>query len=150
MMTSFARLLAALVAGDVQFAVVGGVACALNGHLRTTQDVDILIDSATDNVDRMLAVLCGWGEGWARELTAADFPIEPGAVRVNEEFPLDIFTEMSGLTWSTALPHVRWWQSGELRVPYLDAPALVTTKEHSVRAKDQEDVRILRMLIRER
>ena len=150
MMTSFAKLLAALVAGDVHFAVVGGVACALNGHLRTTQDVDILIDPATENVQRMLAVLRDWGEGWARELTPADFPIEPGAVRVNEEFPLDIFTEISGLTWPTALPHVRWHRSGELAVPYLDAPALIATKEHSVRAKDQEDVRVLRHFLKNR
>ena len=150
MMTSFARLLAALVQGDVRFAVAGGVACVLNGHVRGTQDIDILIDSAPDNVDRILAVLRGWGEGFARELSVEDFPIEPGAVRVNEEFPLDIFTEMSGLTWPTALPHVRWWRSGELSVPYLDASALIATKEHSVRAKDQEDVRVLRALLDQR
>lgn len=147
MMTSFARLLAALVAGEVSFAVVGGLACALNGHLRGTQDVDILIDPQPDNVERMLVVLRAWGEGWARELTPADFPVEPGAVRVNEEFPLDIFTEMSGLTWATALAHVRWWRSNALEVPYLDAPALIATKEKSVRPKDQDDVRVLRSLM---
>ena len=147
MMTSFARLLVALVAAEVRFVTVGGVACALNGHLRGTQDVDILIDAAHENVERLLAVLRDWGEGWAQELTADDFPIEPGAVRVNEEFPLDVFTEMSGLTWATAQPHVRWWQSAELSVPYLDAPALIATKEHSVRAKDQDDVQVLRRIV---
>lgn len=146
MTTSFARLLAALVAADVQFVAVGGVACVLNGHLRGTQDVDILIDADRENVERLLTVLRAWGEGYARELNASDFPVEPGAVRVIEEFPLDIFTEMSGMTWDAALPHRRWWRSGELSVPFLDAPGLIRTKEHSVRPKDQEDVRVLRHL----
>lgn len=146
MMTSFARLLADLVRGDVQFAVVGGVACVLHGHVRATEDVDILIDARADNVERLLAVLRGWGAGWARELTLADFPIEPGAVRIIEDFPLDVFTEMSGLTWPQAAPHVLWWRSGELTVPYLDVATLIATKAHSVRPKDQEDVRVLRRI----
>lgn len=146
MTTSFAKLLAALVRADVQFVTVGGVACVLNGHLRGTQDVDILIEAEPSNIERLLEVLRNWGEGYARELTAADFPIEPGAVRVYEEFPLDIFTEMSGLTWPAVTAHLRWWHSAELAVPFLDAPALIWTKEHSVRPKDQEDVRVLRHL----
>ena len=150
MTTSFARLLAALVGGDVRFAVVGGVACVLHGHVRATEDVDILIDSDAGNVARLLNVLCAWGEGYARELAVADFPIEPGAVRIIEDFPLDVFTEMSGLTWATASEHVLWWRSGDLAVPHLDLGTLIRTKERSVRPKDQEDVRVLQMLRMER
>lgn len=150
MTTSFARLLAALVHGDVRFAVVGGVACVLHGHVRATEDVDILIDGDPDNVSRLLAVLVCWGEGYACELTVADFPIEPGAVRIIEDFPLDVFTEMSGLTWATAAAHVLWWRSGNLAVPHLDLPTLIQTKASSVRSKDQEDVRVLLVMQAER
>ena len=131
----------------MRFAAVGGIACVLHGHVRATEDVDILIDAAPDNVERLLQVLRSWGHGWARELSAADFPVEPGAVRIIEDFPLDVFTEMSGLTWPTAEPHVSWWRSGELAVPHLDLTALIATKAHSVRPKDQEDVRVLRRLL---
>ena len=146
MTTSFASLLAALVGADVRFAVAGGVACVLHGHVRATEDIDVLIDPDPANVARLLHVLGCWGEGWARELTVADFPVEPGAVRIIEEFALDVFTEMSGLTWSTAHDHVLWWQSGDLRVPHLDLATLVATKQHSLRPKDQEDVRVLQAL----
>jgi len=138
--------LAALVAADVRFAVAGGIACVLHGHVRATEDIDILIDTAPDNVERLLAVLRQWGEGYARELSAADFAIEPGAVRIVEEFPLDVFTEMSGLIWREAQPHVVWWRGDDLAVPHLDLAALIATKQHSVRPKDQEDVRVLRAL----
>ena len=150
MTTSFARLLAALVHGDVRFAVVGGVACVLHGHVRATEDIDILIDADPANVERLLTVLSAWGEGYARELTVHDFPLEPGAVRIIEEFPLDVFTEMSGLTWAGVAGHVLWWRAAELAVPHLDLPTLVRTKERSVRPKDQDDVRVLRHLLSER
>jgi hypothetical protein len=39
------KLLVELVRANVNFIVVGGIAVALNGFLRTTEDVDILVES---------------------------------------------------------------------------------------------------------
>lgn len=148
MMTSYAKLLAALVAGEVQFALVGGLACVLHGHVRATEDVDIVVDASAANIARLIDVLSDWEEGWGGTLTAEDFPIEPGAVRIVESFPLDVFTEMSGLTWAEIREHVLWWRSPEFSVPYVDLPVLIATKRLSVRSKDQEDVRVLEGLLR--
>jgi len=38
---------------------------------------------------------------------------------------------------------VVWWRGDDLAVPHLDLAALIATKQHSVRPKDQEDVRVL-------
>jgi len=64
--TPYEKLLAKLARADVKFIIVGGVAVALNGFLRTTEDVDILIESSADNVMRLLDALGDFGEGHAR------------------------------------------------------------------------------------
>jgi len=62
--------------------------------------VDILVERGEENLHRLLFSLSTYGEGFAKELTLADFPDEEGAVRIVEETEqsqLDIFTMMSGL-----------------------------------------------------
>jgi hypothetical protein len=91
----FEKLLAVLVADKVDFAVVGGLAVIFNGYPRLTLDADILVHAAPENLRKLLGCLTGWGEGWARELKPEDFIYDQGAIRVMEEFDLDIFTRMA-------------------------------------------------------
>ena len=76
-MDDFSHLLVRLHKADVRFLVIGGVACALNGFVRTTEDVDILVQADAANLHRLLSALSAWGDGYARELTVTDFPLEP-------------------------------------------------------------------------
>jgi hypothetical protein len=133
----FAGLLLRLVHGHVGFIVVGGVACALNGFVRATEDVDILVDATPANIERLLTVLAEWGEGHARDLSPADFGLEPGAVRLVEAFPLDMFTVLAGRTYAEYLPAS---QKSEDGVRYLGLDDLIATKRHTYREKDQIDV----------
>src|SRR5262245_8604475 len=103
----FESVLVALSRADVRYLVVGGVACVLNGLVRTTEDVDILVDADPENVDRLLKVLRTIGEGHARDLEVEDFVDEEGAIRLVEDFPIDIFTRMGGHRYSDLLPHRR-------------------------------------------
>lgn len=54
-----ARILQALAAHEVDYVLIGGLAVQAHGHVRTTQDVDILPAPATDNLDRLGAALRG-------------------------------------------------------------------------------------------
>src|SRR4051812_48202411 len=96
--SQFEKLLVGLGRAGVDFAIVGGLAVALNGLVRATEDVDIIIGDAPANVRKLLDFLGTWGEGWARELTVEEFVPEEGSIRVVEDFPLDIFTRMRGRT----------------------------------------------------
>jgi hypothetical protein len=64
-------------------------------YVRATEDVDILVQADRANVERLLECLQGFGKGAAGELDPEDFTLEEGAIRVIEDFPLDIFTQMS-------------------------------------------------------
>src|SRR5688572_18678764 len=90
--SQFEKLLVDLARAEVDFAVVGGVAVALNGFVRATDDLDILVSDSPENIQRLLNALSKWGEGWARELKVEDFVPQEGSIRVMDVFDLDIFT----------------------------------------------------------
>ena len=56
----FELILSALVARDIRFVLVGGVAATIHGSARFTNDLDICYDTAPDNVDRLVAILTEW------------------------------------------------------------------------------------------
>ena len=53
MVNTFEGLLALLVENNVVFAVVGGVAVCLNGFVRTTDDLDILVEDSPSNIRKL-------------------------------------------------------------------------------------------------
>jgi predicted nucleotidyltransferase len=144
MNTPYEKLLESLARAEVKFIIIGGVAVALNGFVRTTEDVDILIERSVENVTRLLEALSGFGEGHARELTNADFTDAEGAVRIIEDFPLDVFTVTQGKRYSDLIGSVRQTRIDDVTVNYLNADALISMKEKSQREKDRIDVSALR------
>ena len=51
------ELLDRLVAADVRFVIIGGLAVNAWGHVRGTQDVDLVPDPDADNLERLAAAL---------------------------------------------------------------------------------------------
>jgi len=142
--TPYEKLLESLAKAEVKFIVAGGLAVALNGFVRATEDVDILVEQAPENIKRLLAALASFGVGHARELSLEDFDQREGAVRVVEDFPLDIFTIMRGRRYADLIHSIRQTRINDIEVNYLDAEALISIKENSHREKDQIDVSALR------
>ena len=148
--TPYEKLLESLAKAKVKFIIVGGVAVALNGFVRTTDDVDILIERSLENVRRLLDALSHFGEGNSRELTITDFDEAEGAVRIVEDFPLDVFTVMQGKRYDDLAATTKQARINNVEVNYLSAEALISIKERSQREKDQIDVAALRSRQRKR
>ncbi len=144
--TPYEKLLAKLVRAEVKFMIVGGVAVALNGFVRTTEDIDILIEASAGNVTRLLDELRNFGEGHARELSPADFSDSEGAIRIIEDFPLDVFTMMRGKRYADLVVSTKTTRIDDVEVRYLNAEALIALKSDSQRDQDRIDVSALRAL----
>jgi len=139
--------LVALATDGIDFAVVGGLAVIFNGYPRLTLDADVLVHAAPENLRKLLDCLANWGEGWARELKPEDFIYDQGAIRVMEEFDLDIFTRMNGKSLDDFRPRLRYLETGGVRVPYLAPEDLIFLKQDSWRDKDKLDVQAMREII---
>ena len=149
--SQFEKLLAGIARAKVDFAVVGGVAVILNGYDRQTRDLDIIVHSDPENIRRLLAFLVTWGEGWARELSLEDFrALEEGSLRIMEEFDLDVFVRMRGLSLDDFRPRLHYLQSDEVRIPVISPEDLIQCKEASWRDKDKLDVSAMREILKRR
>ena len=144
MITTYEKLLENLVQAQVKFALVGGLAVCLNGFVRTTDDVDILIDNSPENVKRLTRCLADFGEGFGKDLTPSDFSNEPGAIRIYEDFILDIFVQMNGKVLDAYASWVGYYslKSGTA-IPFLKSKGLIETKVGSQREKDRVDIAVM-------
>src|SRR5688500_9453682 len=141
--SQFEKLLVDLARSGVDFAVVGGVAVSLNGFVRATDDLDILVNESRENIQRLLDALAKWGEGFARELKVEEFVPQEGSIRVMEDFDLDIFTRMRGKSLDDFKPRLGYLETNGVRIAYLAAEDLILLKQTSWREKDQIDVNTL-------
>ncbi|HEY3738310.1 MAG TPA: hypothetical protein VGL53_00625 [Bryobacteraceae bacterium] len=58
-MTDFEAVLGELTSHHVSFIVIGGLAAIVHGSAHYTQDVDIVYQRSTENLDRLIAALAG-------------------------------------------------------------------------------------------
>ncbi len=143
----YERLLADLGTSGVDFAVVGGVAIIANGYVRLTEDLDILVSDARENLINLLSVLARFGEGHGRELTPDDFSRQEGSIRVMEDFDLDIFTLMRGRTLEDFRSSLRRHDLVTCSFLHLAPEQLIELKQGSWREKDQLDVLAMKEII---
>lgn len=143
----FEKLLADLTTAGVDYAVVGGVAVIANGYLRLTEDLDIVVSDRHENLIRLLEVLGRFGEGYARELTPGDFQRQEGSIRVSEEFDVDIFTVMGGLTLDDFRPRLRRHELTTCSFLHLSPDQLIELKQNSWRDKDRIDTSAMKEIL---
>lgn len=146
---SFEKLLALLAEAGVDFIVVGGMAVSIQGYVRLTEVVDILVEDSAENLGKLLRSLGGYGEGFAAELSLEDFTDEEGAIRIVEETEqcqIDVFTRMSGRRYADVIVDADTFKVGSHEVAVASKSSLIGWKSKSVREKDQFDAQALRRL----
>src|SRR4051794_32056453 len=74
-----------------EYALIGGYALALQGIVRLTEDVDILVEPTLENARRWVSALSNLPDGAAKELLGDDtLHSENYEIRVNDEFTVDV------------------------------------------------------------
>jgi hypothetical protein len=125
----------------VEYALVGGYALAAHGFNRFTEDIDILVNPAADNSRRWVLALSRLPDGAAKELAAEDDVFAGDhryAIRINDEFTVDVMPSIAGLSWNEMQPHVVTTKIDDTAVRVLDLRGLLKTKQ-GARPKDQMD-----------
>jgi hypothetical protein len=134
------RVAELLEAEHVEYALIGGYALALQGIVRLTEDVDILVEPTADNARRWVRALSQLPDGAAKELAGDDtLHTETYAIRINDEFTVDVMNSASGLSWRDLAPY-RTRIDG---INVVSLAGLLRMKEHG-RLKDQADAEAIR------
>lgn len=122
----------------------------MNGFVRSTLDADLLVEASPANLENLLATLGNVGEGWARELTLADFELREGSIRIAEHFDIDLFVQIKGLRYEDFASEARSVQLQDREILFLNPEQIIRLKADSRREKDQLDVIAMRNLLQEK
>lgn len=127
----------------VQYVLVGGHAVRLNGFVRSTEDIDILLPSSIDNGRKVIRALSFLAS--SVDLQPEWFEVDsaqPDNIRVADELLLDLLFAANGQTFESLQPHVRHLQVEGVRIATLDIDGLLKTKT-DYRDKDRIDRDVL-------
>jgi predicted nucleotidyltransferase len=138
------RVCSLLNAAGAKYFVIGGRAVILHGLIRTTQDVDILIEESEDNFKRVIAGLSQMEDHYAAELSPQDF-IDNIVVTIGDEVHVDVSTRAWKITYLDAAATALETTINGVKIPYLGLEALIASKQ-TYREKDQMDLLQLRQL----
>jgi hypothetical protein len=138
------KLLARFRDERVEYVLVGGQAVRLNGFLRATEDIDVLVNPTRENGERIIRALNFLPS--SKELDPAWFaPAEDGSVeniRVADDLLVDLLFAANGETYASVQPHVHELSIEGTPVRVLDIDGLIKTKT-DFREKDLLDKRAL-------
>lgn len=153
-------VLAALNDAAVRYLVVGGVAVVLHGHLRTTADLDLVIDLEPDNARRAVAALAALGfrprapvpiESYADPAERRRFIDEKGMMVFSlwhpdmPAFEVDLFV-MEPFRFDAVHARAVRVALSRTAATVISIDDLVALKESAGRPRDVEDVRVLRLI----
>jgi len=116
-------------AEGVDYILVGGQAVRLNGFVRATEDIDILLPSSLENGRRVIRPLQFLPA--SAELDANWFevtPDEPENIRVADELLIDLLFAANRQTYESLQSHVRLLQVEGVTIRRLDIEGLLKTK----------------------
>ena len=131
----------------VKYILVGGHAVRLNGFLRSTEDIDILLPSSVANGERVIKALNFLSS--ASELRPEWFDAgtgEPENIRVADELLIDLLFAANGETYESLQPHMRTLNVDGVDITTLDIEGLLKTKT-AHREKDLLDRRALSRIL---
>lgn len=160
MLGDIERVLEVLNSAEVRYLVVGGVAVVLHGHLRTTADLDLVVQLERDNILKAMRALAGLGyrprapvaaeafadedlrESWVREkgltvfsLWSSRAPTLEVALFVREPFG---FADVYARALKVPLEKTFAW--------VISLPDLIALKNQTRRPQDLEDIQALEAL----
>lgn len=153
-------VLTALDAAGVRYVVVGGVAVTLQGHMRATVDLDLVIDLLTENVSTAVEALQGLGlvprlpvpaSSLADEATRREWVEERNLTVFSMHDPLDPRREVDlfadpPIDPVELLARADRMRLGTLSVPVASRGDLIAMKRLAGRPQDLADVAALEAL----
>jgi hypothetical protein len=143
-----AALCQALNRAGAHYVVIGGFAMRAAGFIRSTMDIDLLIETGLQNEQRVIEALMTLPDKAVREVKPGEVE-EYGVVRVADEFLVDLMKSGCGVMYAEACRDAAWQEVQGIRIPFASPQTLWRMKQ-TPREKDIPDRLFLRKLLEAR
>jgi hypothetical protein len=140
------ELLARFGREQVEYVLIGGHAVRLNGYVRGTEDIDILLPSSIENGRKVIRALDYLPS--SAELDPAWFDVDPEApdnIRIWDKVVIDLLFAANGQSYESLRDHIRQVDLHGTSVRVLDIEGLLKTKT-DFREKDLLDKSVLQRI----
>lgn len=135
MLSLFARF-------DVRYLIVGGLAFIFHAKPRFTKDIDLWIDSPSDNVARVNQALVEFGSPSSIDAENPDEILQLG----NAPHRIDILRNVVELDFDVAWDRRIQAPYGQVQANWIDLDSLIEIKSSIEHPRHREDARVLRMV----
>ena len=129
----------------VRYLIVGGLAFIFHAKPRYTKDIDLWIDSETENVERANHALAEFGSSELMSLNDPNEVLQLGAAPNR----IDLLRNVVALSFAEAWPRRIESHYGRSPANWIDFDSLLAIKSAIDHPRHQEDARVLR-LVRDR
>ena len=126
---------------EVRYLLVGGWAVGIYGNPRATKDIDFLIATEDENIERLQNALFEFGA----PTVAGEVFQEPGNVyRIGSSpIQIDIINKASGIEFDACYARRKVLSTDEVMISLIAKADLITNKKASGRLRDLADVEFL-------
>lgn len=121
-----------------RYLVVGGFAIIQHGYMRTTGDIDLLLDGAMDNQQLVRRAMASLPEKAILELGPEEDFRDWVVVRVADEVLVDLMIAACGIEYPEAMREAQVFTIDGVPIPFA-SPKLLLRMKQTYRAKDEED-----------
>jgi hypothetical protein len=133
-----AQVCDALNRSGAKYLVIGGIGCALHGHVRATSDVDVLVERTLPNAERVLEALATLGWGFARGWDPKEILARPITV-MGDDPAVVIFTVAWSVKYESAVARSSIVEVQGVSIPVISIDDLIETKRTG-RLQDAADI----------
>lgn len=132
-------LLKTLLQNQVRFVIVGGHAVIFHGHMRPAKDLDVFVDPARDNAERLVFALNYLGIT-GPELNAERLSKTCQQIIIDGKYNTEFLTSIAGVTFEEAYASYEIAQEKDARIPVISRALLLVSKRTLARPLDLEDI----------
>jgi hypothetical protein len=136
-LTDLVALCRSLNREQARYIVIGGMAIIQAGFVRATVDIDLLVESSSENIERIHRALLDLPDQAIREMEPGDLDTYV-VVRVADEIIVDLMKKACGVDFEEASEMIDMVSFDEVQIPFANTELLWRTKQ-TVREKDKRD-----------
>lgn len=130
-----------------RYILIGGFAVVLHGAIRTTKDIDLLVDPSENNIGKIKRALSYLPDNAISQMSENEVE-KYQVVRIADEIVIDLLAKACGISYSDAEKEIEWVEIEGITIPIAGKKLLIKMKD-TWRPSDKADVNFLRALIEE-
>ncbi|MEN9522386.1 MAG: hypothetical protein RL065_763 [Bacteroidota bacterium] len=144
---NFIEFISLLNKNEVKYVLVGGLAVVLNGHSRTTGDMDIYYEREENNVLKILKTIKDFGFGGIG-FTKEDLMDVNGIVQMGRPpLRIDLLCELPGVNFKEVFESAFKYEDSGVTMKVIHINHLINNKIAVGRDKDLSDAKALKKII---